>query len=294
MAMLSRTKSKKAAAEDVDFVGTVHVYKPYKAGLPRLGPYFREVWHRREFLIEMSRAKVRSGQMGTVLGKAWNILNPLLMGVVYFLLVTILRGGRQGEGFFIYLLAGIFYFTILQNSMTSGATSVTSAGRMLTSTSFPRVLLPLSTVATSLRKFVPGVVVLAVLAIATGVTPKMTWFAALGMLVFFVIFSSGVAMFFAALTVYFRDTKDFLKYISRIGLYVSPILWTPAQLPQMLAIMEYINPAYPMVAGWSSSIVYGTWPTSTMWIAAAAWSIAALVIGFWFFVSRERDFAVRI
>lgn len=278
----------------VEAHGTVHTYKPYKAGIPPVGPYIRDIWRRREFLMEMSRSKIRIGHMGTVFGKAWNILNPLLMGTVYFLLVTILRGGRQGTEFFIYLIAGIFLFSIVQTSLTAGATSVTGAGSMLSSTSMPRGLFPLAAVATAIRRFIPTLFVLVILAAAIGIFPKMAWFAAAGMAVFLVILATGLAFFFATLHVYFRDTKDFLSYVSRIWLYCSPILWTPTQLPPLLAPMEYLNPAYQMVSGWSMAIVYGEWPTVGMWLSAAAWSIGIFLIGVIVFMSRERDFAVRI
>lgn len=273
---------------------TVHVYKPYKAGFPPLGPYFHEIWRRREFLMEMSRTKVRVGHMGTVLGKAWNILNPLLMGVVYFLLVTILRGGRQGPDFFVYLIAGMFLFKTLQSALTSGSTSVTSAGSMLTSTSIPTALFPLATIATAIRKFIPTVFVLVILAAVVKIYPKPAWIAAAGMALLLIILSTGLAMLFATLQVYFRDTKEFLSYVSRIWLYCSPVLWTAAQLPHVLEPMQWINPAYQIVAGWSMAIVYGEWPTLSMWLLASAWSFGMLILGFVVFVTRERDFAVRI
>ena len=286
-------KSRKKNAKS-DFQSTVHVYKPYKAGIPALGPYFREIWERRAFLWELSSSKIRSGYMGTALGKAWNILNPLLMGIVYFLLVMILRGGRQGAEFFVYLIAGMFFFTVLQKAMSTGATSVTGAGALLTSTSIPRAILPLAAVVTAIRRFLPMFVVLVVLGIPVGNYPKLTWIASAGMLVLFILFSTGIALLFATIQVYFRDTKDFLSYLSQIWMYTSPILWTVHQLPPVLAPMQYLNPAYQMVAGWSSSIVYGEWPTLQMWLIATAWSLLALVGGFLVFVSRERDFAVRI
>lgn len=280
--------------EKQKFGSSTHVYKPYKAGIPPLGPYFREIWYRREFLMELSKTNVRSGQLGTVFGRAWNIINPLLMGLVYFLLVTILRGGRQGPEFFVYLIAGMFLFTVLTTSMTKGAVSVTGNKGMLTGTSMPTALFPLAAVVTAIRKFIPSIIVLVLLAAVMGVYPKLTWLAAVAMFGFLILLATGTAFFFATLQVYFRDTKDFLSYLARIGLFCSPILWKASELPPVLTPMQYINPAFDMIGGWSMALVYGQWPTSAMWIGAAAWSIGVLVIGFLFFVSRERDFAARI
>ena len=38
----------------------VHVFTPYRSGLPNLRTYLRELWERREFALEMSRTKLRA------------------------------------------------------------------------------------------------------------------------------------------------------------------------------------------------------------------------------------------
>lgn len=78
-----------------DYLGEFHVYEPHKAGLPPLKEYFKELWRRREFAIEMSRAQIRAQNSDTVFGVLWNVLNPLLLAVVYYLLVSVLSGGHK-------------------------------------------------------------------------------------------------------------------------------------------------------------------------------------------------------
>jgi len=77
-----------ARVED-EFEPIYHHYTPHRAGLPPLVPYFRELWSRREFAAEMSKATLRGANVNTVFGQLWLILNPLLMAGVYYLLVTI-------------------------------------------------------------------------------------------------------------------------------------------------------------------------------------------------------------
>ena len=45
---------------EMDFEPVYHNYGPHRAGLPPLIPYFRELWNRRSFATEMSKAKVIS------------------------------------------------------------------------------------------------------------------------------------------------------------------------------------------------------------------------------------------
>ena len=76
---------------ETEFEPVYHHYGPHRAGLPPLVPYFRELWHRRAFAAEMSKATMRGANTTTFFGQAWLVLNPLLLAGVYYLLVTIIR-----------------------------------------------------------------------------------------------------------------------------------------------------------------------------------------------------------
>ncbi len=99
-------------ARQVEFEPVYHRYGPHRAGLPRLVPYFREVWRRRVFAVEMSKATMRGAHTATFFGQAWLVLNPLLLAGVYYILVTIIR--RQHDpAFFVHLTLGLFAFQLV-------------------------------------------------------------------------------------------------------------------------------------------------------------------------------------
>jgi teichoic acid transport system permease protein len=88
-------------ARDAELEPVYHDYGPHRAGLPPLMPYFRELWYRRAFVAEMSRATMRSANTSTFFGQAWLIINPILLAAVYYILVTIIR--RQHDPAFFAL-----------------------------------------------------------------------------------------------------------------------------------------------------------------------------------------------
>jgi teichoic acid transport system permease protein len=96
------------------------------------------------------------------------------------------------------------------------------------------------------------------------------------------------------MNVYFRDTTKLLSYIMRIWLYASPVLWLPQMLTGASQILLYLNPFGPALSANSQIWIDGTAPTALQFITAYAWAVLTLVIGGYFFISRERDFAVRI
>src|SRR5947199_8894570 len=77
-----------------------HVYVPHKVGLPPMGHYLSLVWKRREFAFELSRTTMRAKHFNTVFGQLWLLLNPLLLGLVYFLLIDLIRGHGRPVSFF--------------------------------------------------------------------------------------------------------------------------------------------------------------------------------------------------
>lgn len=294
MSTLEARGGDRAADSGADFVGEFHVYEPHRTGLPPLVPYVRELWKRREFAAELSKTTMRSAHSLTVFGQIWLVLNPLLLAAVYYVLVNIISSKHYGPEFFAHLTAGLFTFYFVAGAMQTGATSVTSGGRLLLNTAFPRLLMPLSAVRTAFFRFLPTMVVYAFLHVLSGQSWSVAMVAALPFLGLMVVFGCGMAALFATMQVYFRDTASFLPYVIRIWLYVSPVLWFPSDVSHRLKPLMVFNPLFSLIGGFSDALVLGEWPPLTMWVQGTIWAVIAAVVGALVFLSKEREFTVRI
>ena len=282
-------------SEENEFTSERHVYEPHKIGLPPLAPYVRELWRRREFAREMARTNLRGQHFNTVFGQLWLVLNPLLLACVYFLLVYILRGsGSRGVEFFAHLLAGLFAYYFISDSIRLSVKSVTGGGRLILNTAFPRVLLPLSSVITAFMRFLPTLIIYIPVHIIAGlpVDQHLLWLVPLIFLMF--VMASGAGMLVSALQVYFRDVKNFLPYFLRVWLYSSPVLYYADEVPEGLHWILYVNPLGGLLTAWSDVLIKGADPEPWALGMAAAWSFGIFLVGGLFFVSREREFAVRL
>jgi len=277
-----------------DFAEVHHVYEPHLVGLPPLLPYLREAWRRRSFAVELSRTKLRAQHFNTIFGQLWLVLNPLLLAGVYFVLVDILRGGSNPPGFFAHLVAGIFAYHLISDAARDGTRSVVSGGRLILNTAFPRVLLPLASVVSATKRFLPTLVIYVPVHLASGrhVGPELLW--VIPLLALLIVLASGLAMIVGAVQVYFRDLKNLMPYLLRIWLFASPVLYFAEEMPAKYRFLLNVNPLGQLLAAWSDAINLGRTPSATSLLVATAWAVGLLVVGFLFFISREREFAVRL
>jgi teichoic acid transport system permease protein len=277
-----------------DFTAKRHVYEPHKVGLPPLVPYVRELWRRREFAVELSRTDLRAQHFDTLFGQIWLVLNPLLLAGVYFILVDILRNGHRPPGFLAHLVGAVFAYYFVSDAVRRSIRSVTSGGKLILNTSFPRTLLPLSAVITGIKRFGPTMLIYIPIHLLShrpvGVT--LLWLVPLFLLM--TVLASGLAMIVSAAQVYFRDLKNFLPYLLRVWLYASPVLYTAAQMPSQYKFLLWANPLGPLLAGWSNVLDRGIAPTPHQLMAGAIWAVGLFIFGAVFFISREREFAVRL
>ena len=271
-----------------------HVYEAHTVGLPPIRQYLKEVWRRREFALELSRTKLRAQQSQTLFGVIWLVLNPLLLAGVYFILIDIVRGGKRPPYFFAHLTACIFAYYLISGSIRDGVTSVVRGGKLILNSAFPRMLLPLSSVIVAVRRFIPTVFVYIPIHIASGLPFNLHTLWVIPLLGLMVMLAAGLAMLVAAVQVYFRDLASFLPYLLRVMLYSAPVLYFASRVPDRYQILVDLNPIGRLLSVWDEVVFFGQSPSLHNMLIASAWAFGALIIGGLFFMSREREFAVRL
>jgi len=269
------------------------VYEPFRAGLPPMRDYLRSLWSRRTFIAEFSRSELREQNYGSVFGQLWLILNPLLLSAVYFLLIYVI-GGSSDSTRFGHLTASLFLFYLIANSLTGGVKAITSGQRLILNTSFPRIMLPISATVIALFKFIPTVLVFVVIHAVIGL--PYSWQMLWAIPIFFIalVMSLGMAILISCINVYFRDISSMLPYLTRSLLYLSPVLYEAVNISERIKKVEIANPIFYLLDSWSRVVVHAQAPTKMGLIHASIWSLAIFFIGSYFFLSRERDFAVRL
>lgn len=267
---------------------------PASGRVGRAVEYLQELWRRREFAMALGLGNLKARNASTSLGLFWWVLNPLLLGGVYFLVFGILFGGRRPDDFLVYLLSGMFPFHFTSQSMTGGANSIIQNARLLANLRFPRLLLPISTLIEALVGFLASLVVLFGVVAVSGILLDRDYFsfrlAYLPLIIaIHLVFNLGLGSITARLAVPFRDINNLLPYINRIWLYLTPIIWPLSFIESAdnwIKTLVRLNPMFDIVGLYRSAIL-GNPLIMDQVVGAILWAVAIAVIGVTLFVKHE-------
>ena len=272
-----------------------YVWEPHSAEVPALRPYLSDLWERRRFIAAMARAQIRGKRSSAVAGQLWAVLDPIFQAAIYFFLITILRGGssRSTPAYLSALIFCVFLFNTTTVSLNEGGRSIINGKGLMLNSSFPRVMLPLTSVYKGLVNLVPSMAIYVVIHLVLG-QPIGSGIAVLPLLLGIqTILNTGIAMLVATLTVFVRDISNALSYVSRLLLFTTPVIYPATTLSgSMQAILRW-NPLFALFSAYRE-VVAGEVPDASLIFQALAFAVAIFLIGGRVFLSHERAFAMRL
>src|SRR4029077_15152110 len=131
-----------------------------------------------------------------------------------------------------------FFSTALSNS----AASLIGNANLISKVYFPRLIIPCGAVVTSLVDFLITLGLLAALMLWYGFMPSWQ----IAAMPFFMLLAFGLAvglgLLLAALNVEYRDFRYIVPFIVQLGLFVSPIAFSTADVPENWRTLYALNP----------------------------------------------------
>jgi len=274
-----------------------YVFEPHSASLPNLREYLTSLWDRRQFMVELARADLRSARSSTALGSIWTVLDPLFQAAIYFFLYTIIRGGKSGgvdnTQFLPVLIGGLFLFSLSLAALGEGGQSIRRSKSLMLNSSFPRALLPVTSVYKSLRKFVPCIAVFVVLFPLTGGKLGSGLFLLPLLFALQIMMNIGIALLVSTFVVLVPDGNNLMSYVSRVLFFATPVVYPVALLPPGPKMLIAWQPLFPLFASYQA-IFSGQIPSAGLVVQTALWSIVLLVAGAQVFLRHERQFALHL
>jgi ABC-2 type transport system permease protein len=202
---------------------------PVPAGRPVRGPSaVGGDWRR---LLQLTRllavTDFRLRFFGSVLGYLWQVMHPLMLfGVLYLVFTEVVPIGGDVPFYGVALLAGIVLFVFISESTSQSVQSLVEREPIVRKIQFPRLAVPLSVVLTALFRLGLNVLVVFVFLFAAGGRIRLTWLEVPLLIALLALLAAGLAALLSALYVHFRDVKPIWDVILQVLFYGSPIFYS--------------------------------------------------------------------
>ena len=257
-----------------------------------VGLHLPEMWQFRDLLLALAGRDVKLRYKQTALGVIWVVLQPLMAaGIFSFVFGKVAKLSSDGQPYFIFAFTGLLGWNLFSSVLTKVSGAMVGNSHLISKVFFPRLILPLSSIASALVDFVVAAGMLAVLMVIYGVLPGWgilllpVWIGLLLMI------GTGVGLFASSLMVSYRDVGYILPVALQILLYASPIAYSVSQVPENLRQWFELNPLSSLLSAirWS---VFGSGSLDWLQLAySAGVAILALLAGLFLFKRMEKQFA---
>ena len=216
-------------------------------GPSAIGGGWRRFW---ELLTVIAVTDFKKTYFGTTLGYLWSLGRPLMLFAVLLAVFTqVFRLGSSVPHYAVLLLMNIVLFGFFQEATTIAVYSIVGQEAIVRKTQFPRLVIPLSVVLTSLFNLLLNLVVVVIFIFAFGVSPTWTWLLIPVLLVLLVGITVAVSMIVASLYPRFRDIAIIWTVASTALFYGTPILYPISKLGHHHTLRQIIllNPLAPIL-----------------------------------------------
>jgi ABC-2 type transport system permease protein len=235
-------------------------------------------WRRAlELLYLIAVTDFKRTYFGTVLGYLWSLARPLMLfGVLLAVFTQVFRVGSQVPHYPVLLLFNVVLFGFFSEATTTAVTSIVNQEAVVRKTQFPRLVIPLAVVLTSLFNLSLNLVVVFVFVLAFGVDPQWTWLLFPVVLALLIVLTVAVSMLVASLYPRFRDMAIIWTVLSTVLFYGTPVLYPIDVVPDTLRHFIMLNPLAPLFEVARKWIIDAGAPGPVDAAGGAAWLLAPI------------------
>ena len=228
-----------------------------------------------DLLYLLAVTEFKKTYFGTVLGYVWSLARPLLLfGVLLAVFTQIFRIGSQVPSYPVLLLFNIVVFSFFQEATMGSVNSIVIQESVVRKTQFPRLVIPLSVVLTTLFNLGLNLVVVFVFILAWGIDPTWSWLLFPLFLLALVTFTAAVSMLVSSLYPRFRDTAIIWTVLATLLFYGTPVLYPLEVVPETMRELLIANPLTPLFELARTWVIDPTAPGPVD--AAGGWALLAI------------------
>lgn len=258
-----------------------------------LSAYIQNFIKFQPLLGELIARDIKIKYRRSVLGVLWTLLNPLCMMIVLSVVFSNIFK-FDIENFPLYILSGQLIFNFFSDATTSSMSSIVSSASLIKKVYVPKYLFVLSHIFSSFINLMASFTALLLVMMAT--RTELHWMTLLAPvpLLLLVFFSLGAGLVLAAVTVKFRDIMHLYSVFITALMYLTPVIYPMAMLPEWLTGFVMLNPITNIVLMFRNVMLYNTFFGWKSLLVAVIETGIMLAIGFWVFYKNQDNFILNL
>lgn len=262
-----------------------------------LGEALSSFWSNRSLVWQMTKREVISRYRGSLMGLTWSLLLPMLMLAVYTFVFGVVfqsRWGGETSGraeFALILFTGLIIHGLFAEVFNRSPGLILGNPNYVKRVVFPLDILPWVALGSAL--FHAAVAMTVLLAFLFAVKGALHWTMIFLPLVLapMLVLMLGMSWFLAATGVFLRDIAHVTGVLTMVLLFMAPILYPAAAVPQPFRSLQMLNPLTVIVEQARQVLIFGAPPDWALLGVYSLFSLAAAWIGFWCFQKTRSGFA---
>lgn len=256
--------------------------------------YWRDLWRYRELFLILAWRDITVRYKQTVVGVLWAVVRPFLTMVIFTIVFSRIAN-LESEGsvpYALLVMAGTLPWQFFATSLSESSNSLISNSNLISKVYFPRLIVPAGTVITSFVDFLVTLAIMGAMMVYYQFAPD--WHILLLPLFVVLAFATafGAGLWLCALNVEYRDFRYIVPFVVQFGLYISPVGFSSAIVPEEWRLLYSLNPMVGIIDGFRWALLRGE---STLWWPGILASIGLTVLlctsGVWYFRKMEKTFA---
>jgi len=160
----------------------------------------------------------------------------------------------------ILVFVGMLPWFLFSSILSEASLSLVENANLIGKVYFPRIIIPTSSAVVSLVDFGINLFILLALMTWYGFLPGWQVLLLPGFLILGVLAGLGPALLIATLNVKYRDFRYVVPFIVQLGLYVSPVGFSSAVIPEAWRFWYSLNPMVGVIDGFRWSLLGGESP----------------------------------
>jgi lipopolysaccharide transport system permease protein len=255
--------------------------------------WLKELWTYRDLVYNLVSRDLKVRYKNSLLGIVWSWLNPLLMMLIFTFVFGILFEREDIPNYHVLFLSAMLPWNFFVGAVMGGIPSVVGNSNLIKKVYFPREVLPLSVVISSLVNFLIALPVFFILAIISGVVPtSQVLFLPIPILIQ-VTFCIGIVLILSTLEVFYRDTHMLMDVGIQAWFFLTPVIYPIKTLPEQVTLLGLtfsprvwlfrLNPMASIINTYQDILYYGTITSLDFLARTAVTALLVLVFGYWFF-----------